>query len=288
MADPAAAVDPAAAAPAAAAPAAGATDNFVSPTESEFLFDDEGNVVLDEDGNPKRKPPPPKPVKARDPFADLAYERARLRTNEIKMLLFHAVKTGNESELVRILDTDTDADINVRNCSGATLLHVASAQGSSTVMELILARQQPDLPLINVKENAESGGFTALHHAVICGHQRVTDMLLKAGADMNAQDEDGLTPLHHAARRGNGKMVEVLLGNGANPEKTDKDGKPPAYVARIFKHDHIVAMLPKEEKPYDYQSWLCNEIENNEIVAKNRIVFAANKKKKGKKGKKKK
>merc|ERR1711977_255743 len=129
--DPAAAVAPAAT-PATPPPAAGATDNFVNPAESEFLFDDEGNVVLDEDGNPKRKPPPPKPVKARDPFADLAYERARLRGNETKQILFHAVKTGNESELVRILDTDNDADINVTNCCGATLLHIAAAQGSST------------------------------------------------------------------------------------------------------------------------------------------------------------
>merc|ERR1712224_115750 len=106
-------------------PATGAGDNFVAgeqPPESDFLLDDEGNVVMDEFGNPKRKPPPPKPIKKRDPFADLAYERARLRGNETKQLLFHAVKTGNESELVRILGTDNDAyrsSTGFSHCGGA-------------------------------------------------------------------------------------------------------------------------------------------------------------------------
>jgi len=36
------------------------------------------------------------------------------------------------------------------------------------------------------------------------------------------------------------------------------------------------------------QSYLCEQIVENELIAKNRIFFAMNKKKKGKKGKKKK
>merc|ERR1711871_525937 len=280
-----AAPDAAAAVPPIGDPAAlNATDNFVS--QDEYLKVSDGNTILDADGNPriKRKP---KPVKKRDPFADLAYERARLRTAETKQLLFHAVKTGNESELVRILGTDNDADVNTVNCSGATMLHIAAAQGSATVVELILARQHYDRPLINIKENMKSGGFTALHHATIHGHERVAEILLEKGADMNAQDEDGFTPLHHAARRGNAKLAKVLLDHGANPEVVDKTGKPPVYVARIFKHPQILALLPKEEKPYDFQSWLCNEIETNDKLVVNRKVFQIAAKKKGKKKKKK-
>ena len=104
---------------------------------------------------------------------------------------------------------------------------------------------------------------------------------------MNAQDGEGFTALHHACRRGQKEMCELLLSHGANPEVRDKDGKPPAYVARLFNHANILKILPKEDKLYDYQGWLCNEIENNPIVAANRILFAASKKKKGK-GKKKK
>jgi len=70
---------------------------------------------------------------------------------------------------------------------------------------------------------------------------------------MNAQDEDGFTPLHHACRRGNAEIVEALLHEGADPQVRDNDGKLPSYVAELFKHDAIVAMLPKEDKAYFYQ-----------------------------------
>ena len=104
---------------------------------------------------------------------------------------------------------------------------------------------------------------------------------------MNAQDDDGFAPLHHACRRGNTKMVELLLSSGANPLLPDNDGKPPSYVAKLFDHQDILKLLPKDEKGYDFQSWLVNEIQNNPVVATNRVFFASNKKK-GKKGKKKK
>merc|ERR1711907_470380 len=246
-----------------ASASAAPTDNFVAQ-DPNILLDETGQPILDEYGNPKRKPPV-KLVKQRDAFADLKYERARLRCAETKQLLFHAVKTGNESELVRILDRDHDADIHVTNCSGATLLHVASAMGSVSMIVLLLDRAQrineergaADTPLIDVRENMKSGGFTALHHAAIHGHARALTTLCKRGANMNAQDEDGFTPLHHACRRGNGEIVEALLHEGADPQVRDKDGKLPSYVAELFKHDAIVAILPKEDKAYFYQSYLC-------------------------------
>ena len=143
--------------------------------------------------------------------------------------------------------------------------------------------------MVNIKENVQSGSLSALHHAVIHGHLMAAEILLGAGADMNAQDDVGFTPLHHACRRGYVKMAELLLSSGADPVKPDLDGKPPSYVAKIFHHHHIVKLLPKDEKGYDFQSWLCNEIENNPIVSTNRIFFAQNKKGKKKgKGKKKK
>lgn len=44
---------------------------------------------------------------------------------------------------------------------------------------------------------------------------RIAEMLLKAGADVNAKTASDLTPLHEAARTGSLKMVEWLVKNGA-------------------------------------------------------------------------
>jgi ankyrin repeat protein len=116
--------------------------------------------------------------------------------------------------------------------------------------------------MITCREKEKSGGFSALHHAVIHGHLKGAEILLSRGADMNAQDDDGFTVqpalyqiirpscsaswqpiqhhlssrsycslqcLHHSCRRGFKSMVELLLGQGANPNVT-----PPPCPDREF------------------------------------------------------
>ncbi|XP_073977236.1 protein phosphatase 1 regulatory subunit 12B-like isoform X9 [Rhodnius prolixus] len=56
-------------------------------------------------------------------------------------------------------------------------------------------------------------GATSLHVAAAKGYLKVMDMLLKAGADIDAQDFDGWTPLHAAAHWGQKEACEVLVEN---------------------------------------------------------------------------
>ena len=52
------------------------------------------------------------------------------------------------------------------------------------------------------------------------------EVLLKAGADINARDKGGWTPLMRAARwNQNPEVIEVLLKAGANARAKDKQGK---------------------------------------------------------------
>ena len=66
---------------------------------------------------------------------------------------------------------------------------------------------------------AQGDGMTALHWAAQLNDLEMADMLLYAGADVEAATRIGAyRPLHVAAREGNADMVEKMLGAGANPE----------------------------------------------------------------------
>ena len=65
---------------------------------------------------------------------------------------------------------------------------------------------------------------TALAAAVAKGHAEIADLLLKAGADVNAKDRQGESPLFKAAGRGDAALIRLLLAAGAKPGLSAADG----------------------------------------------------------------
>jgi ankyrin repeat protein len=59
----------------------------------------------------------------------------------------------------------------------------------------------------------ELNGYTPLMLAVSGGHVAVAKLLIAAGADVHARDDDGNTVLKMAGQRG--EMIEVLRAAGA-------------------------------------------------------------------------
>ncbi|PVH76897.1 ankyrin, partial [Cadophora sp. DSE1049] len=59
-------------------------------------------------------------------------------------------------------------------------------------------------------------GRTALHYASAQGHAEVIGILLEAGADIDAVDEDGWTALHVAADCGHIDVLMLLVNDGAD------------------------------------------------------------------------
>ena len=56
-------------------------------------------------------------------------------------------------------------------------------------------------------------------------------MLLEAGADPNARDENGWTPLHYAAWDNNPDVITVLVEAGIDPNARELDGWTPLHIA---------------------------------------------------------
>ena len=58
---------------------------------------------------------------------------------------------------------------------------------------------------------------------------KVVEILIKHGADVNAQTHSLETPLHLAARRAHFDVVKMLLKHGAQPRKLTKKGHSPLH-----------------------------------------------------------
>ena len=79
-----------------------------------------------------------------------------------------------------------------------------------------------------------------LHHACNKNHEIVIKMLIKAGSDLNAKDENGDAPLHWSSSRGVLNNVLALIDNGAELGTTNGQGVTCLHKAAVFGH-HAVA-----------------------------------------------
>jgi len=118
------------------------------------------------------------------------------------------------------------ADPNLRGREPKSPLLRAVEEGGQPGVELLLA----DKAAVDV--GSPKTGVTPLHEAAQRGRKEIGELLLKAGADVNAKDSRGWTPLSLAVQRDQREMVELLLANKANPNERDKKGQTPLDYAK--------------------------------------------------------
>ena len=82
-----------------------------------------------------------------------------------------------------------------------------------------------------------------LHSAVAGNHDEVVEVLLAAGADVNATQRHGYTPLHGAAQNGSDRSVDRLLAAGADAQARNDDGRTAADLAEEAGHQELAARL---------------------------------------------
>ena len=109
-----------------------------------------------------------------------------------------------------------------------TALHWAAAAGVVDAVNYLLAD-----PVLADPRAARINQFTPLHSAAMLGHAAVCEVLLNAGADVNAQTRpQGYAPLHSAAFAGHVEAILVLLAHGADRGLLNYRGERPADTAR--------------------------------------------------------
>lgn len=134
--------------------------------------------------------------------------------------------------------------INKRNKLGETKLYRAVRSGSiKEVKKLLRDGADPDI--------ADNHGLTPLHHAAYWGETEIAQLLLKAGANVNAENHGkGWTPLHSAAVSGGMKsrrdVIELLIEAGAKGEAKDKHGWTPADYMVLWEENEAAAEKLKQ------------------------------------------
>ncbi len=113
-------------------------------------------------------------------------------------------------------------DVDARDHKDRTPLHYA-ARGSDTEVANLLVRYGANV------DAQTSTGLTALHESTLS--VQVSEILIEAGADVTLADNSGITALHMAARAGYADTAELYLKSGADVNATTRTGAAPLHWA---------------------------------------------------------
>lgn len=130
-----------------------------------------------------------------------------------------------------------------------TSLHLASANGRSDIVKLILACYKDSRLTDEILQRQDSKGKTALHMACSSGHQDVVQELLKRGKDQPGAaavgDEKNSIPLHLAATANHPNVVMQLLRLDIPTQIgwADSEQNNPIHLASEKGHINVVTQL---------------------------------------------
>lgn len=128
------------------------------------------------------------------------------------------------------------SDVNAKDKSGETPLHLAAVRGYPDITSLLITEGAN----VNARDGRE---LTPLHAAAWGGHKETVALLIDKGAYINAIDENGLTPLHVSALTGSNETIVLLIDNGAEINARNKDGMTPLHVAAFVGQKEAAELL---------------------------------------------
>lgn len=143
------------------------------------------------------------------------------------------------AKCVRVLLLSKQLNVNQADMHGDTPIMVASAlDNSGWVAALISEGASVNRP----------GQWAPLHYAAASGSLKAVQMLLDAGADINAKSANGTTPLMMAARENKAEVARYLLQKGADPSVVNQSEYNAAGYAMRAKNKDLAMDIMKKEK----------------------------------------
>ena len=155
-------------------------------------------------------------------------------------------KEGNAPIHLAILKEDINllkylienkADLNILNAYTKRSALMMAVQGNYEKAASLLVKAGADLDAQDVYKES------AIHVAVRYGFEEISKLLIQRNANINIQNNKGWTPLIVAIRRGNKKISSWLVEKGTNLTLEDQNGWQALTWAADLGHSSLVKML---------------------------------------------
>ena len=137
------------------------------------------------------------------------------------------------------------ADVNAAQGDGLAALHWAARNGDVGMTELLVYAGA------HLEAVTRNGSYTPLHRAGQAGKASTVATLLKAGANPKAETSTGVTSLHFAAAAGAEEAVRLLMAHGADPNarETASGQTPLVFAASANRVAAVEALLAGNADP---------------------------------------
>ncbi len=159
-----------------------------------------------------------------------------LRQQSGDLDIFEASALGDADRLRSLLRDSPDL-VCTYSADGFTPLHLASFFSQPAAAEELLKNgADPNAIATNGSKLA------VINSAAASNNAGLVKMLLREGADPDAQQTSGFTALHAAAQHNNAEMIQALLNSGADASLRADDGKTAGDMAG----PEVVKLLRKD------------------------------------------
>ena len=156
------------------------------------------------------------------------------------LYMWKSVQTGNHKNIRALLTPELPVDTPLTD-GCMTGLHIAWSRGDLEAAEIFLEAGAEI-------EKTDKLGRTALHFAASIGtNLELIELLVKSGANVNAQSSGGETPLMKAISFDNADAAKTLLEKNADPLIKNTMNRNSESFARASKNSEILAALGIDE-----------------------------------------